>query len=134
MGLLMKVRNCIVSLFCATFVASCATVETASNVVPAQDQVFEHPYNKVYSRSISTLMDLKWQASHSDKKEGLIQARTPMTIWTAGDLVTVHVFQESDSQTRVEVTSASAQQYDWGKNKENISKFYFQLSEKLKSE
>lgn len=115
-------------------IIGCTTVETAQNVVPAQNQSFEQPFSKVYSRSLSTLMELQWQLSHANKEEGLIQARTPMTLWTTGDLVTVHVFEESQNTTRVEVSSASAQQFDWGKNKENIVKFYSRLTEKLKAE
>lgn len=121
----------ITALLVVAFIAGCATVHTAHDVVPEQKRIFQDSYAKVYSRAVSTLMELKWQVSHSDKEEGLIQARTPMNLWTWGDLVTVYVIEESPNRILVEVTSASPQQYDWGKNKNNIEKFYSRLSEKL---
>jgi len=122
-----------VLLMVSALVAGCVTVQTAHDVVPEQRKIFQESYTKVYSRAVSTLMELKWQISHSDKEEGLIQARTPMNLWTWGDLVTVYVTEESQNKILVEVTSASPQQYDWGKNKDNIEKFYSRLSEKLQS-
>ena len=113
--------------------AGCATVQTAHDVIPEQKRVFQEPYAKVFSRAVSTLMELRWQITHSNKEEGLIQARTPMTLWTWGDLVTVYVIDEGEGKTQIEVTSASPQQYDWGKNRTNIETFYSRLSEKLQA-
>jgi hypothetical protein len=135
----MKDSNVILSLkivsllIVVTHIGACATVHTAHDVVPEYKRVFEDSYTRVYSRAVSTLMELKWQISHSDKEEGLIQARTPMTLWTLGDLVTVYVIEENTNRILVEVTSSSAQQYDWGKNKDNIERFYLRLSKKLES-
>ena len=123
----------VVVLSVLSFVAGCATVHTAHDVVPEQRRTFQDSYAKVYSRAVSTLMELKWQIAHSDKEEGLIQARTPMNLWTLGGLITVYVVKESQNKILVEVTSASPQQYDWGKNRENIEKFYLRLSEKLQA-
>ena len=110
---------------------SCATVQTAKNIVPKNDRIFNHSYQKVYSQSINTLMELKWQISHSDKNEGLIQAKTPMNLWTWGDLVTVYIIKQEDNKVFVNITSASPQQHDWGKNGDNIEKFYSALRSNL---
>lgn len=76
-------------------------------------------------------MALQWQIAHSDKGEGLIQARTPMTLWTWGDLLTVHIVQEEQGNVRVDVTSGSPQQFDWGKNRRNIEAFYSELHSRI---
>lgn len=125
------VKFIMLSIF--ALVAGCATVQTAHEVVPERVRVFEGGYAKVYGRAVSALMELKWQITHSDKEEGLIQARTPMSLWTWGDLVTVYVIDEGEGKTKVEVTSASPQQYDWGKNRANIEMFYSRLSERLQT-
>jgi len=130
----MKIFRLLGILLIVVFLASCATVQTAQDVVPTNKIFFEGSYSKVYSRAVSTLMGLKWQISYSNKDEGLIQARTPINLWTWGDLVTVYVIEEEPNKIRVEVTSASHQQYDWGKNKDNIQKFYSALEANLKGQ
>lgn len=130
----MKAVRLFTVLLVIIFLASCATVQTARNIVPEKKRIFKCSYSKVYSRAVSTVMELKWQLTHSKKDEGLIQARTPMNLWTWGDLITIYVVEEEPNKILVEVTSASPQQYDWGKNKKNIEKFYSTLEGKIKNQ
>lgn len=109
-------------------VSGCATVQSSSSLTDPAARKYSGSVDVVYSEAMSTLMALGWQVVSANKEERLIQARTPPTIWTLGDLVTVFLIQESPSTVRVDVTSASAQQFDWGKNTENIEKFYLHLS------
>lgn len=110
-------------------VSGCTTVQSASAIRDLPNRTIPGSVDTVYSEVISTLMSLGWQVTSANKAEHIIQARTPATIWTMGDLVTVYAVQATPSTVRVDVTSASAQQYDWGKNKENIEKFYNHLLE-----
>lgn len=115
---------------CFTLVTACTTVTSSATLIPETEKVFTASYDDVFSKSTQTLMALGWQVVSSSKEEGLIQARTPMTMLTWGDVVTVAV-SKSDQQVRVELTSASNQQVDWGKNSANIKKFYQHLNTML---
>ncbi len=106
---------------------ACSTVTSSASLIPESQKVFSAKYDDVFNKSTQTLMALGWQIVSSSKAEGLIQAKTTSSMLTMGDLVTVAVNQQ-EQQVRVELTSASNQQVDWGKNAENIKKFYQQLN------
>src|SRR5260221_130250 len=101
----------------------CSTIQSSSSIRDDEARTFTGSPEAVYSEAVATLMGLGWQVAAARKEERLIQARTPMTIWTWGDLVTVHVVELAPGRARVDVTSGSRQQFDWGKNRENIERF-----------
>ncbi len=113
-------------------VSGCNTVKTSADYVPTSAREFSSPRELVFDEAVSTLMSLRWHVTSSSRDSGFIQARTPMTMWTYGDLVNIHVRSGRAGKTRVDATSASDQQFDWGKNQENIQAFYSKLRSNLK--
>lgn len=122
----------VLSLSLILLMTACTTTQTSNNVVPENKKNYNASYTEVYSQAVSTLMELKWQVTESNKKEGLIKAKTPMNLLTWGDQVIVYVFEKTENNVLVEVTSSSPQQIDWGKNRSNIEKFYSLLDKKIK--
>ncbi len=118
-------------IFLLIILCSCTTIKTSQEIIPKNNLIYSAPYDKVYNCSINALMALGWQITHSNKDEGLIQAKAPMSLWTWGDLITVHIIKEFPDKVRVDVTSGSPQQFDWGKNKKNIEAFYEELKKQL---
>lgn len=74
---------------------------------------------------------LSWDIQTAQKDAGVISAKTPMSLWTWGDKVTIHVFRpdsaSGDSLIHVGFTSGTDQAVDWGKNGKNQRKFFQKL-------
>jgi hypothetical protein len=58
-------------------------------------------------------------------KPGVVVAKTPGTMLTGGDKVTVLVHQADDGRVEVDITSKTSYQLiAWGKNRDNILRLY----------
>jgi len=78
---------------------------------------------------------LSWEVTVAQKDAGIISAKTPMSLWSYGDKVTIRIFRPDslcqDSLVRVGFTSGTDQAFDWGKNNRNQQAFYKKLDSAL---
>jgi hypothetical protein len=115
------------SLLLAGLLTACAGSTGA--LKPVEERTFPVAREAAYSAAIATIVALGWQVTHSAPSEGIVTASTPVTMSTFGDNVTVHVVSVAPGQSRVDVTSATPRQVvDWGKNRENVERFYSQFT------
>ena len=105
---------------------SCATTSSTLGS-PQQGNTYSADYDKVYSEALNSVALLSWEITHSEKDAGIIQAKTPMSLWTYGDKVTIRLTDLENGNIRVDVSSGTNQAVDWGKNNANISNFYRKL-------
>ncbi len=117
--------------------AACTT--TSSNLRPGMSPAdlpgFPHGYDRVFSAALDAAATLSWEVTLAQRDAGLITARTPLSLATYGDKVTIRVFPpdstRGDSLTRVGFTSATDQAVDWGQNSRNRKNFLKRLGEHL---
>ena len=114
-------------------ISSCTTFRSSSEIIPKSKRTFSGSYERIFDCAVSSVMDMNWQIIYSNKEEGIIQAKVPMTIWTWGDLVTIHVFRNGENECIIDVSSKSNQQYDWGKNEENIRGYFSYIENNINS-
>ena len=115
-------------------VGACTT--TTSNMTtaasPAQLPGYSQGYDRVFSASVDAATMLSWEITVAQKDAGIISAKTPMSLATWGDKVTIRVFApdsaRADSLTRIGFTSGTDQAIDWGKNAGNQRKFFAKLN------
>ena len=79
----------------------------------------------VFEKAVEVLKALKWKIKSSDPQAGVIVAKTPMTMLTGGDKLTVLVHALDDGRVEVDITSKTSYQLiAWGKNRDNVIRFY----------
>jgi hypothetical protein len=84
----------------------------------------------VFEKAVEALKALKWKIKSTDPEGGVVVAKTPMTMLTGGDKVTVLVHQLDDGRVEVDITSKTSYQLiAWGKNIKNILRFYEYLDQ-----
>ena len=120
----------------ALFLAGCTT--TSSNLstaaTPKDLPGYAKPFDQVFSASVDAVSLLTWEITVAQKDAGLISAKTPLNISTAGDKITIRVFRDTgDSLTHVGFSSGTNQAFDWGRNSRNQTKFYERLTAALGS-
>lgn len=109
--------------------SGCATVTSSQKM--GGSHIYPLPKEAVYDASVRSIMANQWQLNGSDKAGGVITALTPMSMMTAGDLLTIYITATGENSTQVDVTSTAKQAYDWGKGEQNIKRFYSTLSAQL---
>jgi hypothetical protein len=117
--------------------AACTT--SSSNVtagtLPAELPGFDQGYDRVFSAALTAAAILSWEITLAQMDGGIISARTPMSLATYGDQVTIRVFRpdsiRGDTLTRVGFSSSTEQLVDWGQNSQNQRNFYRRLRQVL---
>ena len=95
-----------------------------------QPEITPRSYNRsqpsVAQAVVNAMVQLGWSINYSRSNiPYTVVADVPMSLWTGGDAVEVSLTEKSEGQTIVDITSRTVGQlYDWGKNKENIARFY----------
>lgn len=113
--------------------ASCATTTTIDST-KIRPHYYDTDVPTVFEKTIETLHALKWKIESTDPQRGVVVAKTPLTMRTRGDEVTVVVHQLGDGRVRVDITSKSYQWIDWGKTKDDVLKFYRHLDQLMEGE
>jgi hypothetical protein len=114
-----------------------ATSNLSTATSPAELPGYSQSYDRVFGAAVDAVSLLSWEVTVAQKDVGLISAKTPMSLWTYGDKVTIRVFKldsaRTDSLVRVGFTSGTDQAVDWGKNGRNQSAFFEKLNAALKT-
>lgn len=109
-----------------------ATSNMANIASPSQLPGYSQGYDRVFSAAVDAVTLLSWDITVAQKDAGVITAKTPLSLTTWGDKVTVRIFPpdslRADSLTRVGFTSGTDQAIDWGKNSRNQRKFFEKLN------
>jgi hypothetical protein len=84
-----------------------------------------------FRSSLSVVGDLSWEVRVARNEEGLIQAKTPISLRTFGDLVTIEVRGLGPAATQVRVSSTSRQLLDWGQSTRNAKAFFDRLDARI---
>lgn len=113
-----------------TTVTSCVTSSSTMDNKDLQREYTEE-YDEVYNQAVNTVTTLAWDLKQTEKESGLIQAETPASAFTSGDEVTIRITDGDNEKVKVDIISASNQAFDWGKDEQNIRKFYEKMDELL---
>jgi len=104
---------------------------------PTQLPGYSQGYDRVFSAALDAVALLSWEVKVAQKDAGIISVKTPMSLVTWGDKVTIRVFRpdsaRGDTLTRIGFTSGTDQAIDWGKNSKNQRKFFERLNGILNS-
>jgi hypothetical protein len=99
-----------------------------------QPRYYNSDVATVFEKAVEALKALKWKTKSTDPEAGVVVAKTPMTMLTGGDKVTVLVHQLDDGRVEVEITSKTSYQLiAWGKNRDNILRFYGLLDQLMRA-
>ncbi|PWW81341.1 hypothetical protein CR164_09880 [Prosthecochloris marina] len=123
-------------LFCTfLFVISCSSASTVSKDGKAPEvepKYYNIEYVKVFAGAIEAVNAMEWQITFADKEIGIISAKTPTSLLTWGDEISIKVRKPENNRVRVDVSAGTSRQMiDWGKNRGNINNFYQQLDDIL---
>jgi hypothetical protein len=91
---------------------------------------YPQPPEVIARASAAAMSSLGWEVDYAQSKPPhTIAASAPLSLWTGGDLVRAYIGTEPEGGgTTVRVTSSTnGQMYDWGKNEENIRRFFAAL-------
>lgn len=131
-------RLLVFALSCAALTAcTTATSNMESITSPTQLPGYSQGYDRVFSAALDAVALLSWEVKVAQKDAGIISVKTPMSLVTWGDKVTIRVFRpdsaRGDTLTRIGFTSGTDQAIDWGKNSKNQRKFFERLNGILNS-
>ncbi|OGQ77390.1 MAG: hypothetical protein A2289_17135 [Deltaproteobacteria bacterium RIFOXYA12_FULL_58_15] len=136
---IMKRHISVLGVVIGAMASACGTGSGATTVQPApegydelQARVFAQPVENVYVAVESATENLGWKLATVDRDAGTFVLQAPTSIWTWGDTITAIVKKQSDTETRVDLTSTTGQMHDWGKNKDNIEALYAAIDKGLK--
>ena len=117
------------------FVAVACTTATSNMTEvtsPKQLPSYTQSFDAVFGAAVDAVSMLSWEVTVAQKDAGIISAKTPMSLATYGDKVTIRVFRpdttSGDTLVHVGFTSGTDQKFDWGKNGRNQKAFYEKLN------
>lgn len=93
-----------------------------------ESRTFDLERDLLLERAKMALERSKFKIKFFDKTSGNIQAKTKLSWWSWTEDVTVNINEKSE----VQILSKCAfpmQIFDWGKNRENVNKFFSNLKE-----
>jgi hypothetical protein len=129
-------KYALVATLAATSACTTATSNLTNAVSPKDLPGYSQTYDVVFGAALDAVSVLSWEITVAQKDAGIISAKTPMSLWTYGDKISVRIFRpdslRADSLVRVGFTSGTDQAYDWGKNNRNQTAFYERLNLLLK--
>jgi hypothetical protein len=113
---------CLVIYGCAS-----ATTQTQNTKNAVSAQVYQSDYDVIFSKAIDAAGGMGWQITFTDKETGVISAKTAANFLTWGDTISIRISHQEQG-VKVDLASGSTGQIvDWGRNKNNILKFYKKL-------
>lgn len=136
-------RSSVLSGVAVMCLAGCSPTVIKQSAPPGSAVSNSTPSARTYEKSpeviahatIAAIRTLGWEVDYSQSRAPhVIAAKAPMSLWTYGDRIEVDIRTEGAGKTTVSVTSRTdGQVYDWGKNEENIRRFYPALESELSS-
>jgi len=108
------------------FLSACSTTTSSMKLVKESDinDIFTMERSALFENAIAAVNQAEWILIDAKKDEGIIRARTHMTMLTKGDIIHIQVLSADKGKNRVIVTSSTGQAHDWGKGAENIKTYY----------
>jgi len=109
---------------------SASTINSDGGVPEVKPREYSLSYDTVFEKAIDAVGACEWQITFADKSVGIISAKTPTSLLSWGDEVSIKVRKNDNNLIRIDVSAGTSRQmFDWGKNKGNIKKFYRKLDE-----
>ena len=131
----MRAARVVLTGIVALTACTTASSNLTSAATPADLPGYTQPYDVVFGAAVDAVSLLSWEVTVAQKDAGVISAKTPRSIWTQGDKVTIRIFRPDslrrDAKVRVGFTSGTDQAFDWGKNSRNQQLFYGKLDAAL---
>lgn len=135
-------RNALLIWLAGVWLAGCTPSVVKQSALPGSQATTSAPPSQSYTQTpdavahaaIAAMSSLGWDVDYAQgKPPSLIEARTPLSLWTGGDRVQAIIGPDGeDGKTTVHVISRTdGQVYDWGKNEENIRHFFGALDSML---
>jgi len=95
-------------------------------------QLIGVPIETVYNATLEAIRALDWTVVSESDVTHYVEAKTPISLSTWGDNLTVSITEQHNHVVRVDVYSETGYQItDWGKNKQNIIDLYLEIDKVL---
>jgi hypothetical protein len=94
---------------------------------------YNYSYDKMFNLSTDSIKESGFSIKEVDRVNGLIIAKSGLTWKSYGEKIRVY-FKDTGEGTQIKMTSKAYQLFDWGKNEDNINKFFYILNYKLLTE
>lgn len=96
----------------------------------SEARVYKGEINEIFDSCLKAITSLNWEIAFSNQSNGTIKAETNLSLLSWGEDIEIEI-QYVQGGIKVNINSESRSQLiDWGKNDENIQKF-FSLLENL---
>ncbi|MCP3135918.1 hypothetical protein [Pyxidicoccus xibeiensis] len=86
----------------------------------------------VFDKALETVVELGWRVNLAKPDPGIIQAYTPTSMASWQEDLNISVLDTGTGVVRVQMNSRARQLVAWGKNEENIERFFQGLDARLK--
>lgn len=88
---------------------------------------YDAPVEGVFLACRRALRHLRWDVEEYDEHEGYIRAKTGASLRSWGERVEISIWERDDSTTVRAESRPSGQLFDWGKDDENVERFFDEL-------
>lgn len=92
---------------------------------------FDKEYDLLFSKCIEAVHDSGFELLISELNSGRIEAKSGMGLRSFGENITIQVNKKSGSVHVFSKSALSTTMFDWGKNRDNVTKFFEHLSSLL---
>ena len=101
-----------------------ARTSPASTDLALRGQTYAIPFVQVWVAALALASQPRWQVTHFDENEGIIQAESTTRVFRFVDDVVIEISLDADGQTRVDMESRSrVGAFDLGTNRRRIRRF-----------
>jgi len=133
-------RRALPLVISSLFALGCTTATSNLTTIASLCELpgYSQPYDQVFGAALDVVSMMSWEVTVAQKDAGLISAKTPMSLWTYGDKITIRIWRpdsvRADSLVRIGFTSGTDQAVDYGKNARNQTAFFERLNRVLQSQ
>lgn len=99
----------------------------------SEARAYKGEINEIFDLCLKAITSLNWEIASFNHNNGTIKAETNLSILSWGEEIEIEIQQVQDV-INVKINSESrAQLIDWGKNDENVQKFFSVLESLIPS-
>lgn len=110
-----------------------AVVVVYSDIMASEARMYKGEISEIFDLCIKAITSLNWQIASFNHSSCMIKAETNLSLLSWGDDIEIEI-QQMRGGINVKINSESrAQLVDWGKNDENIQKFFSVLESLIPS-
>ena len=103
--------------------------DEGGDIGPRQNrtELIQSSYDETFNKSLKALKHIGAKVKTSNKNDGFILAKMPMSWKSFGEVLEVIIAKESDEQIKVRISSSPSLKttmVDYGKSRQNVNSFF----------